>query len=61
MRERASKADEHVCNHLGCLRVSAGAGKFRMLYRTELLDVCVWVQSNAAALILGISHSTFGA
>eukprot|EP00959_Pyramimonas_sp_CCMP1952_P260241 5441215-Pyramimonas_sp.AAC.1 len=32
-----------------------------MLYGTELLDLFVSVQSNIAALILGISHSTTGA
>eukprot|EP00959_Pyramimonas_sp_CCMP1952_P257452 5378751-Pyramimonas_sp.AAC.1 len=31
-----------------------------MLYRTELLDVFVLVQSNIAILILAISHSTVG-
>eukprot|EP00959_Pyramimonas_sp_CCMP1952_P114950 2403268-Pyramimonas_sp.AAC.1 len=61
MRQRSSKADEHVCNHLGCLSVGAGAGKFRMLCRTELLDVLVLVQNSIATLVLGISHSTIGA
>eukprot|EP00959_Pyramimonas_sp_CCMP1952_P099340 2076838-Pyramimonas_sp.AAC.1 len=61
MRQRASEADEHVCNHLGCLSVSVSASAFRMLYRTELLDVFVLVQGNIAVLVLGISHSTIGA
>eukprot|EP00959_Pyramimonas_sp_CCMP1952_P237653 4966355-Pyramimonas_sp.AAC.1 len=32
-----------------------------MLYRTELLDLLVLVQSNVAVLILGTSHCTIGA
>eukprot|EP00959_Pyramimonas_sp_CCMP1952_P051566 1077460-Pyramimonas_sp.AAC.2 len=42
------------------MRVSVGACRPRMLYRTELLDVFVLAQSNIAALILGISHSAIG-
>eukprot|EP00959_Pyramimonas_sp_CCMP1952_P056390 1177599-Pyramimonas_sp.AAC.1 len=56
----ASEVDEHACYHLGRLTVSVGAGKFKMLYTTELLDVFVSVQSNIAVLILGISHITIG-
>eukprot|EP00959_Pyramimonas_sp_CCMP1952_P429311 8991444-Pyramimonas_sp.AAC.1 len=40
---------------------SVPARKFRMLSRTELLDVFVQVQSNTVVLILGIPHSTIGA
>eukprot|EP00959_Pyramimonas_sp_CCMP1952_P168709 3524699-Pyramimonas_sp.AAC.1 len=32
-----------------------------MLYGTEMLDVFIWVQSDIAVLILGISHSAIGA
>eukprot|EP00959_Pyramimonas_sp_CCMP1952_P057416 1198610-Pyramimonas_sp.AAC.1 len=52
MRHRASKAAEYVCNHLGCLSVSVGAGKFRMLSKTELFDVFVLVHSSPVVLIL---------
>eukprot|EP00959_Pyramimonas_sp_CCMP1952_P285093 5960875-Pyramimonas_sp.AAC.1 len=61
MRQRAPEADEPVCDHLGCLSDSVGAGKFQMLYRTELLDVFTLVQSDITVLILGVNHSTVGA
>eukprot|EP00959_Pyramimonas_sp_CCMP1952_P318931 6672872-Pyramimonas_sp.AAC.1 len=59
--QRAPEADEHVCNHLGCLSVGVGAGKFRVLYRTELLDVLILVQTGITVLILGVYHSAVGA
>eukprot|EP00959_Pyramimonas_sp_CCMP1952_P132303 2766204-Pyramimonas_sp.AAC.1 len=61
MRQRAPEADEHVCNHLGRLSFSVGAGKFRMLYRTKLLDVFIVVRGDIAVLILAAYHSTVGA
>eukprot|EP00959_Pyramimonas_sp_CCMP1952_P457068 9474241-Pyramimonas_sp.AAC.2 len=60
MRQRAPEDDEHVCDHLGCLNIGVGAGKFRMLYRTELFDVFILVQGDIAVLILGVYHSTIG-
>eukprot|EP00959_Pyramimonas_sp_CCMP1952_P316259 6619494-Pyramimonas_sp.AAC.2 len=61
MRQRTPEANDRICNHLGCLGVSAGAGKSRMSYRTELLHVVVLVRSSIAVLIPGISHSAIGA
>eukprot|EP00959_Pyramimonas_sp_CCMP1952_P042866 896960-Pyramimonas_sp.AAC.1 len=61
MRQRTPEAGEQVCNHLGCLSVSVGAGRFTMLYGTELLDVFAFVQNNIAVLILGIPRSALGA
>eukprot|EP00959_Pyramimonas_sp_CCMP1952_P089313 1868334-Pyramimonas_sp.AAC.1 len=61
MRQCASGADEHVCNHLGCLGVGVGDCKYRMLYMTERFDVFVLVQRDTAVLILGIYHGTIGA
>eukprot|EP00959_Pyramimonas_sp_CCMP1952_P232985 4869222-Pyramimonas_sp.AAC.1 len=58
MSQRAPEADERVRNHLGCLSVSVGVGEFRILYRTELLHVCMLIQSGIAVLILGVSHRT---
>eukprot|EP00959_Pyramimonas_sp_CCMP1952_P228630 4780238-Pyramimonas_sp.AAC.1 len=61
MRQCASAADEHVCNHLGRLGASVGAGQLRMLRGTELSDVFALVQRNAAALVLGAPRGAIGA
>eukprot|EP00959_Pyramimonas_sp_CCMP1952_P137636 2880616-Pyramimonas_sp.AAC.1 len=60
MRQRTPGADEHVCNRLGCLSASVGAGHLSMLYRTELFDVSILVKSDIAVLTFRVSHSSNG-
>eukprot|EP00959_Pyramimonas_sp_CCMP1952_P003427 71758-Pyramimonas_sp.AAC.1 len=55
MRQRASEADEHVCNQLGCLSASASAGNIAVLilgiYHITI-GACVFVEFTLAQSVL---------